>query len=207
MLPAPRAQPRAPPGVRRVLRAARRPVRRRSSTTTSRGMKTAEVEAIFARLKAALVPMVARLGPSRSTTRACAAEFPRERSARSRSRCSSAGGWTARRGGSTARCIRSRLALADRHPPDDELPRGQPHGILSCLHEFGHGIYERQVDPRTPHAARSKACRRRSTSRRAACGRTSSAAASRRGGSSIRGCRRVPRAVRRRPARGRSIAR
>jgi carboxypeptidase Taq len=29
------------------------------------------------------------------------------------------------------------------------------HGILSCLHEFGHGIYERQVDPaytRTPLA-------------------------------------------------------
>ena len=22
------------------------------------------------------------------------------------------------------------------------------HGILSCLHEFGHGIYERQIDPR-----------------------------------------------------------
>ena len=22
------------------------------------------------------------------------------------------------------------------------------HGVLSCLHEFGHGIYERQVDPR-----------------------------------------------------------
>ena len=21
------------------------------------------------------------------------------------------------------------------------------HGILSCMHEFGHGIYERQVDP------------------------------------------------------------
>ena len=44
---------------------------------------------------------------------------------------------------------------ADRHPSDDELPRGHAHGILSCLHEFGHGIYERQVDPaytRTPLA-------------------------------------------------------
>ena len=30
------------------------------------------------------------------------------------------------------------------------------HGILSCLHEFGHGIYERQVDPAIhAHAARA----------------------------------------------------
>jgi Zn-dependent carboxypeptidase len=42
------------------------------------------------------------------------------------------------------------------------------HGILSCLHEFGHGIYERQVDPlyeRTPLAHGASAAFHESQSR------------------------------------------
>ena len=72
-----------------------------------RGMRTADVAAIFARLKAELVPLVAGIG-SRSTTRASKATSRRSGSGSSPSRCSRAGGWTTRRGGSTTPSIPSR---------------------------------------------------------------------------------------------------
>ena len=158
------------------------------------GMSTADVAAVFARLKEGLVPLVARArGAGRR--RAIRGDFPVERQRALLARGSLAVGdgrpvVAARRHGASVRDE----PVGVGHPSDHALRRGRPDGILSCLHEFGHGLYERQVDPRySAHAARGRRCPRRSTSRRAACGRTSSAAASRRGASSIRGCRRSSR--------------
>ena len=39
------------------------------------------------------------------------------------------------------------LAQAARHTSDDALQRGRLESLLSSLHEYGHALYERQVDP------------------------------------------------------------
>ena len=65
--------------------------------------------------------------------------------------------------------------------------------VFSALHEFGHGLYERQVDPASPGRRSAAACRSASTSRRAGSGRTSSGAGCRSGGGSIRCSRRSSR--------------
>ena len=49
--------------------------------------------------------------------------------------------------------------------------------LYSCLHEFGHGLYEAQMDPRHYRTTlRGRRPGSASTSPRAGCGRTSSAA-------------------------------
>ena len=74
-----------------------------------RGMKTAEVEVIFDRLKERLVPMIRAVSDSsRSTTRACAARSRGRRSTASRWESSKRGGWRTRPGASTTPCTRSR---------------------------------------------------------------------------------------------------
>ena len=58
-----RAPRRAPPPLRRLLRAGdRAPLRRRCSTTSSPGLTTAELRPLFAELREALVPLVAAAG-------------------------------------------------------------------------------------------------------------------------------------------------
>jgi carboxypeptidase Taq len=113
-----------------------------------RGMRTADVAAVFARLKEVLVPLVAGLGEPVDDS-CLRGDFPPEQQRE------------------------FSLGLMERWGMDDEawrlddtihpfmtsmsgtdirlttrFDRDNPGGILSCLHEFGHGIYERQVDDR-----------------------------------------------------------
>jgi len=119
------------------------------------GMRTAEVEAVFDRLKAELIPMIASV--SEPVDDSCLhGRFPAE----------------AQR--AFALAVLERWGMDEEswrlddtiHPfaqsiaPVDirlttNFHEDSLHGILSCMHEFGHGLYERQVDPaysRTPLA-------------------------------------------------------
>jgi carboxypeptidase Taq len=121
------------------------------------GMKTAEVEQIFDRLKAELVPMiraVSEAGPVDDSS--VHGFFPRD--AQRRFSLAILERWGMDRESwrldDTVHPFATSMA-----PPDIRLTTNfhedSIHGIFSCLHEFGHGIYERQVDPlytRTPLA-------------------------------------------------------
>jgi carboxypeptidase Taq len=114
------------------------------------GMLTTEVEHVFDRLKEALVPMIRSFADHGAVDDSCLR-------------------------GHFARPPQRRLSIAmleawgmDRdawrldktvHPfmtcfsPSDirlttNFHEDSLHGVLSCLHEFGHGVYERNVDPR-----------------------------------------------------------
>jgi carboxypeptidase Taq len=121
------------------------------------GMKTAAVEAIFDRLKAALLPMMRAVAEADPIDDSClTGRFPR--TAQRRFSLDVLEQWGMDRAGwrldKTVHPFATSLAPTDirltTNFHEDSL-----HGILSCLHEFGHGIYERQVDPsyaRTPLA-------------------------------------------------------
>jgi carboxypeptidase Taq len=113
-----------------------------------RGMRTSDVAATFARLKDVLVPLVA--GIEEPVDNSClhgdfAPERQREFSLEMLSR------WgmddQAWRLDDTVHPFALSLSESDirltTRFDDDNL-----NGILSCLHEFGHGLYERQVDAR-----------------------------------------------------------
>jgi carboxypeptidase Taq len=113
-----------------------------------RGMKTADVAAIFARLKEVLVPLVAGIGEPVDDS-CLHGDFPRERQREFSLAVMSRWGMDdqAWRLDDTVHPFMTDIAgtdirLTTRFEPDN------PVGILSCLHEFGHGIYERQVDAR-----------------------------------------------------------
>ncbi|HZT54324.1 MAG TPA: carboxypeptidase M32 [Gaiellaceae bacterium] len=132
------------------------------------GLETAEVEAVFARLEQELVPLVAAAGEPVDDS-CLRGDFPPERQR------------------AFALELLERCGLDDRawrlddtvHPfeaspsPGDvrlatRFDRGGLGGILSCLHEFGHGLYERQVDERyvrTPLAAGASSALHESQSR------------------------------------------
>jgi len=121
------------------------------------GMKTEEVVAIFDALKAALLPWIASVGESGVVDDSCLrGRFPRD--AQRRFSLSVLERWGMDRASwrldKTVHPFATSFAISDirltTNFHEDSL-----HGILSCLHEFGHGIYERQVDPayaRTPLA-------------------------------------------------------
>ena len=112
------------------------------------GMRTAEVESVFARLKAELVPLVA--GLSEPADDACVhGHFPPEDQRKFSLEVLYHWGMDddAWRLDDTVHPFTSNMSESDirvtaRFNADDLM------GILSCLHEFGHGLYERQVDPR-----------------------------------------------------------
>jgi carboxypeptidase Taq len=119
------------------------------------GMPTADVEAIFARLKAELVPLVAGLGEPVDDS-CIRGDFPVEKQREFSLEVLSRWGMDDRswRLDNTVHPFASNISEADIRLTtrfhDDHLI-----GILSCMHEFGHGIYERQVDAgysRTPLA-------------------------------------------------------
>ncbi|HEY2373263.1 MAG TPA: carboxypeptidase M32 [Gaiellaceae bacterium] len=121
------------------------------------GMKTVEVVEIFDALKAALLPWIRSVGDLEPIDDSClSGRFPRD--AQRRFSLSVLERWgmdrAAWRLDKTVHPFATSFALTDirltTNFHEDSL-----HGILSCLHEFGHGIYERQVDPeyaRTPLA-------------------------------------------------------
>ena len=113
-----------------------------------RGMKTADVAAVFARLKAELVPLVARIGEPVDDS-CLYGDYSRERQREFSAEMLSRWGVDdqAWRLDDTVHPFalslsESDIRLTTRFDPDNL------GGMLSCLHEFGHGIYERQVDAR-----------------------------------------------------------
>jgi carboxypeptidase Taq len=121
------------------------------------GMKTVEVEEIFDRLKGALMPMVRAVAEADPIDDSCLrGRFPRD--AQRRFGLSVLEQWGMDR--AAWRLDKTVHPFATSFAPTDirlttNFHEDSLHGILSCLHEFGHGIYERQVDPgftRTPLA-------------------------------------------------------
>ena len=112
------------------------------------GMPTADVAAIFARLKAELVPLAAGIGEP--VDGSCLhGYFPADRQREFSLEVLSRWGMDDQswRLDDTVHPFAANISEADIRITtrfgDDELT-----GVLSCLHEFGHGVYERQVDPR-----------------------------------------------------------
>jgi carboxypeptidase Taq len=121
------------------------------------GMKTVEVERIFEKLKARLTPMMRDLAAADPIDDSCLrGRVPRRAQRRY------ALGMLERWGMDRAawRLDRTVHPFATSFSPTDirlttNFHEDSLHGLLSCMHEFGHGIYERQVDPaytRTPLA-------------------------------------------------------
>jgi carboxypeptidase Taq len=113
-----------------------------------RGMRTADVAAIFAHLKAELVPLVG--GIREAADDSCLhGNFAPERQRQFSLEVLSRWGMDDQswRLDDTVHPFAVALSESDirltTRFDDDNLG-----GILSCLHEFGHGIYERQVDAR-----------------------------------------------------------
>jgi carboxypeptidase Taq len=119
------------------------------------GMRTAEVEAVFDRLKAELVPMIAAV--SEPVDDSCLrGRF--DPAAQRRFSLAVLRRWgmdgQAWRLDDTVHPFASSLSSADIRLTTNFHEDGLA-GVLSCLHEFGHGLYERQIDPayaRTPLA-------------------------------------------------------
>jgi len=121
------------------------------------GMKTYEVEAIFDTLKAALLPWIGAVSEQDPIDDSCLrGRFPRD--AQRRFGLYVLEKWGMDR--AAWRLDKTVHPFATSFAPTDirlttNFHEDSLHGILSCLHEFGHGIYERQVDPaygRTPLA-------------------------------------------------------
>ena len=114
------------------------------------GMTTAEVETIFSQLKTALVPLIRAVDDSAPVDDSCLrGHFPRD--AQRRLSLAILEHWGMDR--ATWRLDRTVHPFATSMSPSDirlttNFHQDSLHGILSCLHEFGHGLYERQVDPR-----------------------------------------------------------
>jgi carboxypeptidase Taq len=112
------------------------------------GMSTADVEEVFARLKEELVPLVAGLGEPVDDA-PIRGDFPVERQRAFSLEVLSRWGMDDQswRLDDTVHPFATNLSESDirlttRFDGNDLM------GVLSCLHEFGHGVYERQVDPR-----------------------------------------------------------
>ncbi|MGH2934272.1 MAG: carboxypeptidase M32 [Gaiellaceae bacterium] len=113
------------------------------------GMKTSEVEAIFDRLKERLVPLIQAVVESEAVDDSCLhGTFSHESQRRVSMAILESWGMTedAWRLDDTVHPFEVSLANNDirltTRFDDDNV-----HGILSCLHEFGHGLYEHQVEP------------------------------------------------------------
>ncbi|MES1246439.1 MAG: carboxypeptidase M32 [Actinomycetota bacterium] len=114
------------------------------------GMRTSEVERVFDRLKEGLVPLVRNFAEHGAVDDSCLhGSFPmRAQKAFSLAMLERWGmepsAW---RLDGTVHPFMTCFSPADirltTNFHDDSL-----HGVLSCLHEFGHGVYERNVDPR-----------------------------------------------------------
>jgi carboxypeptidase Taq len=114
------------------------------------GMKTVEVEPIFERLKEALVPMIRSFAETHVVDDSSVhGHFPRD--AQRRFSLLMLERWGMDR--AAWRLDKTVHPFMTCFSPSDirlttNFHEDSLHGLLSCLHEFGHGIYERNVDPR-----------------------------------------------------------
>jgi carboxypeptidase Taq len=115
------------------------------------GMRTADVERVFARLKAELVPLVAGVRPVDDSC--LHGDFPPEQQRGFSLEVLSRWGMDDRawRLDDTVHPFAIALSRADIRLTA-RFPRGDLTGILSCFHEFGHGLYEHQIDDRYARA-------------------------------------------------------
>jgi carboxypeptidase Taq len=112
------------------------------------GMQTADVASVFARLKSELIPLIAAIRDSADDS--CVhGDFPPERQRSFSLEILSRWGMDdqAWRLDDTVHPFTSNISESDirlttRFNPGDLM------GVLSCLHEFGHGLYDRQMDRR-----------------------------------------------------------
>jgi carboxypeptidase Taq len=113
-----------------------------------RGMRTADVAAVFARLKDELVPLVAGLGEPVDDS-CLHGDFPPELQREFSLAMMSRWGMDdqAWRLDDTVHPFMASISGTDIRLTT-RFDQDNLGGILSCLHEFGHGIYERQVDER-----------------------------------------------------------
>ncbi|HET7566762.1 MAG TPA: carboxypeptidase M32 [Gaiellaceae bacterium] len=113
------------------------------------GMKTAEVEPVFDRLKAELVPLIAAAAADDVDDSCLHGRFSAEAQRRFSLAVLERWGMDAEswRLDDTVHPFASSLSPSDIRLTTNFREDGVA-GILSCLHEFGHGLYERQVDPR-----------------------------------------------------------
>ena len=121
------------------------------------GMKTVEVEPIFDRLKEALVPMIRTFAEGGAVDDSSLhGHFPR--AAQRRFSLAVLERWGMDR--AAWRLDKTVHPFMTCFSPSDirlttNFHEDSLHGVLSCLHEFGHGVYERNVDlafVRTPLA-------------------------------------------------------
>jgi len=112
------------------------------------GMKTAEVEVVFDRIRDGLVEMVDGLGEPVDDS-CLFGDFPVDRQRAFALEMLEAWGMDdqAWRLDDTVHPFATAMAYNDIRLTTRLFPDNLS-GILSCLHEFGHGLYERQVDPR-----------------------------------------------------------
>jgi carboxypeptidase Taq len=113
------------------------------------GMTTAEVTAILDRLKERLVPMIRAVTEAEPVDDSCLrGVFPREAQHRVATEILSAWGMDADawRLDYTVHPFAVSMASGDIRLTT-RFDEDNIYGILSCLHEFGHGLYERQIDP------------------------------------------------------------
>jgi carboxypeptidase Taq len=119
------------------------------------GMTTFEVESIFTRIKERLVPMIRAVSEMEPIDDSCLrGSFPRPAQHRVSLAILEAWGlddasW---RLDYTVHPFEVAMAVDDIRLTT-RFDEDNIHGLLSCLHEFGHGLYERQIDPafaRTP---------------------------------------------------------
>jgi carboxypeptidase Taq len=121
------------------------------------GTTTAEVELIFDRLKERLVPMIRAVAELEPIDDSCLrGSFPPPAQRRVSAGILEAWGMDddAWRLDYTVHPFEVSMAISDIRLTT-RFDEDNIHGILSCLHEFGHGLYERQIDPafaRTPLA-------------------------------------------------------
>jgi carboxypeptidase Taq len=111
-------------------------------------MRTAEVESVFARLKAELVPLVSGLRDPVDDS-CVRGDFPVDRQRQFSLDVLHRWGVDdqAWRLDDTVHPFATSISEADIRMTA-RFDRGDLMGILSCMHEFGHGVYERQVDER-----------------------------------------------------------
>jgi carboxypeptidase Taq len=112
------------------------------------GMRTADVESVFARLKGELVPLAAGIRDPADDS--CVhGDFPEERQREFSLDVLRRWGMDdqAWRLDDTVHPFSASISGADIRITA-RFHRDDLTGILSCLHEFGHGLYERQVDER-----------------------------------------------------------
>ncbi len=134
------------------------------------GMKTSDIDPVFAQLKRALVPMIAAVAEADPVDDSCLrGSFPVDAQRRFSLWAMECWGYDpdSWRLDKTVHPFATSFSTSDIRLTT-RFQEEHLGGVLACLHEFGHGLYERQVSPsleRTPLASGVSAALHESQSR------------------------------------------